>query len=190
VFQKLSSNQHKLLNDIIGSNNPAELLRERLNQCSGKDEAILRSNIRALDYGGYIAIKWADNTVYGLSIKGFAYTYEEQLSEYEKEDNAINLIAIVNDNSIEIGDKNKIVKSNIFTEGNLMSRKTDNSIHVGDSNKISNSTIGTNNSSMGSDEPSKEKTKSKLFWYILIPTVVAIVGGIIVVAVCDWLGLK
>ena len=66
----------------------------------------------------------------------------------------------------------------------------DNSVHIGDGNKISNSTIGSKNAIVAECEisnpaPEKEKLASKLFWQILIPVAVVVIGAL----VCIWLGI-
>lgn len=66
----------------------------------------------------------------------------------------------------------------------------DNSVHIGDGNKISNSTIGSKNTIEAEVEISnpaleKEKMVSKVFWQILIPVAVVVIGAL----VCIWLGI-
>lgn len=66
----------------------------------------------------------------------------------------------------------------------------DNSVHIGDGNKISNSAIGSKNTietecEITNPAPEKEKLPSKVFWEIVIPIAV----GIIVALVCFWLGI-
>lgn len=66
----------------------------------------------------------------------------------------------------------------------------DNSVHIGDGNKISNSTIGSKNTietecEISNPAPEKEKLVSKLFWQILIPVAVVVIGAL----VCIWFGI-
>lgn len=66
----------------------------------------------------------------------------------------------------------------------------DNSVHIGDDNKISNSTIESKSTIVAAYEisnpaPEKEKLVSKLFWQILIPVAVVAIGAL----VCTWLGI-
>ena len=66
----------------------------------------------------------------------------------------------------------------------------DNSVHIGNGNKILNSTIGSKNAIVAECEisnpaPEKEKLASKLFWQILIPVAVVVIGAL----VCLWLGI-
>lgn len=66
----------------------------------------------------------------------------------------------------------------------------DNSVHIGNGNKISNSTIGSKNiieteCEMFNPTPEREKLGSKVFWQILIPVAVAVIGAL----VCIWLGI-
>lgn len=60
-----------------------------------------------------------------------------------------------------------------------MSKKNDNSIHIGNGNKIKSSTIGnySNNSKCKEDS---EKWYQKLMWQIIIPIIVTVVGGAII----------
>ena len=60
------------------------------------------------------------------------------------------------------------------------------SVKIGDKNKITNSAIGSHNQVKTVDKQQSEKWYSKLFWKIFIPIVV----GVIVVAICLWIGLK
>lgn len=67
----------------------------------------------------------------------------------------------------------------------------DNSIHIGNNNQISNSMVGSKNkveieSKADESENIKESFASKTFWQFLVPIAV----GVIVVAVCAWLGLQ
>lgn len=66
----------------------------------------------------------------------------------------------------------------------------DNSVHIGDGNKISNSTIGPKNTieterEISNSAPEKGKLVSKIFWQILIPVAVVAIGAL----VCTWLGI-
>lgn len=66
----------------------------------------------------------------------------------------------------------------------------DNSVHIGDGNKISNSTIGSKNTietecEVSNPAPEKEKLVSKVFWQILIPVAVVVIGAL----VCIWIGI-
>lgn len=66
----------------------------------------------------------------------------------------------------------------------------DNSVHIGNGNKISNSTVGSNNTietecEIPNPAPQKGKLASKVFWQILIPVAVVVIGAL----VCIWLGI-
>ena len=66
----------------------------------------------------------------------------------------------------------------------------DNSVHIGDGNKISNSAIGSKNTietecEISNPAPEKEKVVSKLFWKILVPIAVVVIGAL----VCIWFGI-
>lgn len=69
-------------------------------------------------------------------------------------------------------------------------RYEDNSVHIGDGNKISSSTVGSKNMietecEISNPAPEKEKLGSKVFWQILIPVAVVVIGAL----VCIWLGI-
>ncbi len=69
-------------------------------------------------------------------------------------------------------------------EGVTAMKIENNSINIGDKNKIKNSKIGSKNTIEQKTE--KESFPSKVFWQIFIPIVV----GVIVVAICVWLGIQ
>ena len=67
----------------------------------------------------------------------------------------------------------------------------DNSIHIGDGNKISNSTIASKNTIETKCKTSNHSSQegslaSKGFWEIFVPIIVIIAGA----AICAWLGLN
>lgn len=84
MFQKLSSNSKKLLDDILASDNPAQMLCNRFENCSDREDDELRGMLRELVKKGYIFIQWADNVPYYVVINNSARTYDEQLTEYER----------------------------------------------------------------------------------------------------------
>ena len=67
----------------------------------------------------------------------------------------------------------------------------DNSIHIGDGNKISNSTIASKDiietkCKTSNHAPQEGNLASKGFWEIFVPIIVIIAGA----AICAWLGLN
>lgn len=82
-FKKLPSNSKLLLDEIIASENPSEMLRKRFEGVSRREDAELRGIIRELRELGYINVRWADNVPYYVVINNCARTYNEQLKEYE-----------------------------------------------------------------------------------------------------------
>ncbi len=78
---------------------------------------------------------------------------------------------------------------NPIKEVNLMQYE-DNSIHIGNHNKIKRSTIGHNNhnnkETADTTIKAKEKWYSNLIWKIIVPIIISVV----VAALCAWLGLK
>lgn len=77
----------------------------------------------------------------------------------------------------------KIIPQNSIETVNV--NYEDNSIHIGDGTTITSSAIGQNNK-IESTPPQKEKLPSKIIWNVIVPIVV----GVVVVAVCVWLGLQ
>jgi len=67
----------------------------------------------------------------------------------------------------------------------------DNSVHIGDNNKISNSTIGPKNTietefEISNPTPEKGKMLSNVFWKFFVPVFVIVAGALI----CAWLGIN
>jgi anti-sigma-K factor RskA len=64
----------------------------------------------------------------------------------------------------------------------------DNSVHIGNKNKIKNSSIGKKSQIKNTKNENNESERwySKLFWKIFIPVVVVVIAT----AICLWLGLK
>ena len=85
MFTKLPSNSEKLLNELVQSDNPTELLCEKVKAVNGKDEEELMGIIRELRQEGYIDVKWADDLPYIVTLNNSARTYNEHLAEYERQ---------------------------------------------------------------------------------------------------------
>ena len=85
MFIKLPSNSEKLLNELVQTNNPTELLCEKVKAVTGKDEEELMGIIRELRQEGYIDVKWADDLPYIVTLNNSARTYGEKLAEYERQ---------------------------------------------------------------------------------------------------------
>ena len=88
MFIKLPSNSEKLLNELVQTNNPTELLCEKVKAVTGKDEEELMGIIRELRKEDYIDVKWADDLPYIVILNNSARTYNEQLAEYERQTQA------------------------------------------------------------------------------------------------------
>ena len=84
MFQKLPSNSKKLLDEILASDNPAQMLSSRFENCSNREDDELRGMLRELREKGYVSIQWGDNVPYHVVIHNSARTYDEQLAEYER----------------------------------------------------------------------------------------------------------
>lgn len=115
-FKKLPANSKRLLDEIVRSENPTQLLRGKFQNLSTKEDEELRGIIRELCQSGYINIPmWADNVPYHVVVNNVGRTYNEQLAEYEEEKRAQQgdtyTIGTVNDQCVTIGDSNKINKS-------------------------------------------------------------------------------
>lgn len=113
TFNKLPANSKKLLDEILEAENPAQMLSERFENASAKEDNELRSLIRELRQGGYISVSWADDVPYHVEINNSARTYEERLAEYVSEKEAQRPVYIIRDQSVKIGDGNTINGSTI-----------------------------------------------------------------------------
>lgn len=126
-FVKLPTNAEALLNEIMQAENATKLLCDKFDNLSSKEDDELRAILRQLREAGYINISWADNKPYNIFISNSARTYNEQLAEYEK--NQVTSATIIN-NSITIGDGNKINKSHLsagsnqINESEMMNKKS------------------------------------------------------------------
>lgn len=84
MFQKLPCNSQKLLEDILESDDPAQMLRNRFENCSRREDDELRGIMRELSEKGYIKTVWGSNVPSRVFINNSALTYHEQLAEYER----------------------------------------------------------------------------------------------------------
>jgi hypothetical protein len=106
-FKKLPSNSRRLLNMIVSSDNPTELLREMLDKATEKEDEELRGILRELKEEGYISTVWASDSPYHVTIHNKARAYEEQLAETEISERK------TGSGNIIIGNKNMITNSAI-----------------------------------------------------------------------------
>lgn len=112
-FMKLPSNSRMILEALINAKNPTQELCERWNTATGPEVDELKGIITELRQRGYIDVLFADNKPYIVTLTNAARTYNEQLTEYESETKKQEITCVI-DQSIKIGDKNKIKNSNIF----------------------------------------------------------------------------
>ena len=84
MFQKLPSNAKALLDEILAAEDAAQLLCDKFEVCTEKEDSALRAIIRDLTGNGYIRIQWADNVPYIVEINNSARTYVEQEAEHER----------------------------------------------------------------------------------------------------------
>jgi hypothetical protein len=83
MFRKLQSTSRTLLQELINSDDPAEMLRERFEKCTNQEVDELIGIIRELISEGYIRIPvWADNVPQDVEINDLAKTYSEREAEY------------------------------------------------------------------------------------------------------------
>ena len=111
-FQKLPSNSKALLDALLTADNPTQELRVRWASAVGTELDELKGIISELRQLGYLNVQYADNKPYRVSLTNSARTYSERLAEYEEEKARQGTTYIV-DQSVRIGDRNKINKSNI-----------------------------------------------------------------------------
>jgi len=108
-FNKLPQNSKHLLDEIIAADNPADMLAKRFVGLTNSEDAELRSIIHELCEEGFINVRWSSSVPYIVTINNSARTYNERLQEYESEKRA----SVTIDQSIKIGDGNKICDSTI-----------------------------------------------------------------------------
>jgi hypothetical protein len=116
-FTELPRNSKKLLDEIVEAENPTQLLCDRFENSSTKEDEELRSLIKELCQLEYIRIPmWAGNKPYHVVVNNSARTYDEQLARYEEEKRMQRetvCIGTINDQSVKIGNGNKISNLNI-----------------------------------------------------------------------------
>ena len=108
-LKKLPQNSKHLLDEIIAADNPADMLAKRFVGLTNSEDAELRSIIHELCEEGFINVRWSSSVPYIVTINNLARTYNERLQEYESEKRA----SVTIDQSIKIGDGNKICDSTI-----------------------------------------------------------------------------
>lgn len=123
VFQKLPSNSKALLDALVNADNPTQELCGRWDSAVGAEMDELKGIISDLRQLGYVNVQYADNKPYRVSLTNSARTYNERLTEYEEERARQGDTYIV-DQSVRIGDHNKIKKSIIA--GRMQSQPNDN----------------------------------------------------------------
>ena len=111
-FHKLPSNSKALLDALVNADNPTHELCTRWDIAVGAEMDELKGIISELRKLGYINVKFADNKPYIVTLTNSARTYNERLAEHETTKEKQGATYII-DQSIRIGDHNKIKKSNI-----------------------------------------------------------------------------
>ncbi len=121
-FKKLPQNSKQLLDAILATDNPADMLAKRFKGLNNSEDAELRSIIRELREEGFINVQWADNVPYVVAINNSARTYNERLQEYELEKRT----GVTIDHSVKIGNGNMISDSTIasFVQETASPKKT------------------------------------------------------------------
>ena len=115
-FVKLPANSKKLLDEIVRAENPTQLLSNRFDRASGREDEELRSLIKELCQEGYISIPmWSNNRPYHVIVNNSARKYDERLREYER--SIVQQPYAVLNQSVNIGNGNKIIHSSI--SGNI-----------------------------------------------------------------------
>lgn len=114
-FKKLPSNSKKLLDEILQADNSVQMLCERFESASRKEDEEIRGILKELREEGFVNVSWASNKPYHIDISNSARTYNERLAEYEAmmHEKVIYNIDSVKNNSVNIGDGNKINNSKI-----------------------------------------------------------------------------
>lgn len=122
-FQKLPSNSKSLLDALLNTDNPTQELCKRWDSAVGAEMDELKGIINELRQLGYLNVQYADNKPYRVSLTNSARTYDDRLAEYEEEKARQGATYIVNQ-SVQIGDHNKIKNSNIA--GRMQSQPDNN----------------------------------------------------------------
>lgn len=81
-FQKLPSKSKELLDALLNTNNPTQVLCTRWDNTTTEELSELKGIIRELRQFGYIDVKYADNKPYIVTLNNSARTYNERLAEY------------------------------------------------------------------------------------------------------------
>lgn len=85
-MDKLTTGSQILLGEMLQSENPTQLLRDKLINASSDMDDKLRSIIRELHRNGLINVLWADNVPYKVTIHNSVPAYAEQLKECKSEE--------------------------------------------------------------------------------------------------------
>lgn len=142
-------------------------------------------NINVKTMTVWVSENWASALISVYAIKA----RDEGLQEFILSSNNEKLLVDLRD---ALRAKKKGIPLNtVHTVINNYEKHEDNSIHIGNNNSISSSAIGTNSTAKvisveTIEESPKEKWYSKCLWQIVIPIIV----GIVVTALCIWLGLS
>ena len=108
MFRKLPSNSEKVLDEIMASDNPAQMLARRFHeyeeqrQYTREDE--LRGILGELEELHYVKVMWGDNVPYHIEIFNSARTYHEQLDEDPRERTASPVQVVNNNYTFNIAD--------------------------------------------------------------------------------------
>lgn len=122
-FQKLPPNSKALLDALVNADNPTQELCGRWDGAVGAEMDELKGIISELRQLGYLNVQYADNKPYRVLLTNSARTYNELLAEYEEE-RARQGVTYIVDESVRIGDHNKIKNSNIA--GRMQSQPDNN----------------------------------------------------------------
>ena len=113
-FSKLTYDSEKFLSKLIKSSNPTQFLRKCYKEESKYDIVEINHIIEELIAEKYITVLWKDDLPWCVILNDSAKIYDKtkksQLIRGKQEKEKI----IINDNSIHIGDGNKIKKSTII----------------------------------------------------------------------------
>lgn len=122
-FEKLPYNSMALLDALVSADNPTQELCKRWDRAVGKEMDELKGMISELRQLGYINVNYADNKPYRVTLTNSARTYNERLAEHEAE-RALQGAPYIVDQSVRIGDKNKISNTNIA--GGMVNQQENN----------------------------------------------------------------
>lgn len=93
-FYILPENSKNMLDAILRTENPVQMLSNQFRDASSEEDGVLRGILRELIQAGYIQIHWADNIPWNVIVNNSARTYDERLNEFQERSNVKPVTAV------------------------------------------------------------------------------------------------